>query len=230
MLGAARFLESAMALTVNEIFERMEGLFLPAKAEGVDAAVAYKVTGEGGGDFTCIVKGGVFTLLREAKADAHATVTISAEDWIALNEGRLDPMAAYMSGKLKATGDQNLLMKFPKLFKRPANTAGSGIPLAELVPQRLAMLASAFTVVVGEARWGSGAELKGEEACVRAFVEGRLEPGPYLLGGQLAFAGDMALLRGAWAAWSAAPVLPRKPKRPGMLQLLGMWIKGKLGL
>jgi hypothetical protein len=57
-----------------------------------------------------------------------------------------------------------------------------------------------------------------------------VEPGPYLLGGQLTFAGDMAHLRSAWAAWSADPVKPRKPKRPGMLELAGMWLKGKLGL
>lgn len=218
-----------MPLTVPEIFERMPGLFQPDRAAGVDAAVAYKVTGEGGGEYTCIVKDGTFALETSARADANATVTISAADWIALNEGTLDPMAAYMSGKLKATGDQNLLMKFPKLFKRPANTAGSGIPLAELVPARLGQLASAFRVKVGNDAWGSGPELSGEEASVRALVEGRVEPGPALLGGQLAFAGDMALLRGAWAAWSADPVKPRKPKKPGMMQLAGMWIKSKLG-
>lgn len=218
-----------MSLTVPEIFERMPGLFQPDRAAGVDASVAYKVTGEGGGEYTCIVKDGTFALETSARPDANATVTISAADWIALNEGTLDPMAAYMSGKLKATGDQNLLMKFPKLFKRPANTAGSGIPLAELVPARLGQLASGFKVRVGADAWGSGPELTGEEASVRALVEGRVEPGPALLGGQLVFAGDMGLLRGAWAAWSADPVKPRKPKKPGMMQLAGMWIKSKLG-
>ena len=214
-----------MALTVEEIFLRMETLFLAERAEGVNASVAYKITGEGGGDYTCTVSGGQFELNRELKADANATVTISADDWTALNEGRLDPMTAYMSGKLKATGDQNLLMKFPKMFKRPANNAGSGIPLTELVPQRLGMLGSTFSVVVGDQRWGEGPELKGDEASVRALVEGRVEPGPLLLGGQLAFAGDMALLRGAWTAWSADPVLPRRPQRPTMLKLAGMWVK-----
>ena len=217
-----------MSLTVPEIFDRMPGLFQPDRAAGVNASVAYKVTGEGGGEYTCIVKDGTFALEAGARADANATVTISAADWIALNEGTLDPMAAYMSGKLKASGDQNLLMKFPKLFKRPASNAGSGIPLAELVPERLAA-APGLSVKVGAETWGSGPELSGEEASVRALVEGRVEPGPALLGGQLVFAGDMALLRNAWTVWSAAPVKPRKPKKPGMLELAGMWIKGKLG-
>lgn len=212
-----------MALTVEDIFSRMDGLFLADRAAGVDASVAYKVTGSGGGDYTCVVKDGAFTLLREAKSDAHATVTISDEDWIALNEGRLDPMTAYLTGKLKAAGDQNLLMKFPKLFKRPANTAGSGIPMADLAPRRLALLSQSFLIQIGEQSFGSGPALKGEEASIRAFVEGRVDPGPALLGGQLAFAGDMALLRGAWASWSASPVLPPKPQRPGPLKMIWLW-------
>ncbi len=217
-----------MPLTVPEIFERMPGLFQPDRAAGVNASVAYKVTGEGGGEYTCIVKDGTFALETGARADANATVTISAADWIALNEGTLDPMAAYMSGKLKASGDQNLLMKFPKLFKRPASNAGSGIPMAELVPARLASVPG-LAVKVGSDTWGSGPELSGEEASVRALVEGRVEPGPALLGGQIVFAGDMALLRHAWTVWSAEPVKPRKPKKPGMFELAGMWVKGKLG-
>lgn len=217
-----------MALTVDEIFGRMNELFLPDRAAGVDAAVAYHVTGEGGGDYTSIIKDGTFTLLRELKADAAATVTISAEDWIALNEGRLDPVTAFVSGKLKIAGDQGLVQRFAKFFKRPAGN-GSGIPLAELVPSRLALLGASFQVVVKDQAWGSGPELKGEESAVRGFVEGMIEPGPALLGGQLAFAGDMALLRQAWTRWSADPVKPRRPKKPGFFQLLGMWIKAKLG-
>ena len=217
-----------MALTVDEIFSRMNELFLPERAAGVDAAVAYRITGEGGGDYTSVVKDGTFTLLREARADAAATLTMTAEDWIALNEGRLDPVTAFVSGKLKISGDQGLAQKFPKIFKRPTG-GGSGIPLAELVPERLALLGASFKVMVKEQAWGSGPELKGDEAAVRGLVEGTMEPGPALLGGQLAFAGDMALLRQAWTRWSAEPVKPRRPKKPGFFSLLGMWIKAKLG-
>ncbi len=218
-----------MGLTVDGIFSAMPGLFRADKAAGVTCSVAYKVTGEGGGDYTCLITEGAFSLVKEQRADAQATVTITAEDWIALNEGRLDPMAAYMSGKLKGAGDLGLLQKFPRFFKRPENDNGSGIPLAELVPGRLALLSAPFQVAVGTERFGSGATLSGEEGPLRAVVEGRREPGPALLAGRLAFEGDMAVLRGAWQTWSASPVLPPKPARPGKLQLLGMWLKGKLG-
>lgn len=218
-----------MGLTVDGIFSAMPELFRVDKAVGVTASVAYKVTGAGGGDYTCIITDGVFSLAREIKADAQATVTISAEDWIALNEGRLDPMAAYMSGKLKGAGDLGLLQKFPRFFKRPENDNGSGIPLNELMAERIALLAAPLQVSLGSASFGSGPLLSGEEGSLRALVEGRRDPGASLLGGRLLFEGDMAVLRGAWTAWSAAPVTPRKPKRPGKLQLLGMWLKSKFG-
>lgn len=108
-----------MALTVDGIFAAMPGLFLPDMAEGVNALVTYMVTGEGGGGYTCVIENGTFTLLREFKADATATVHITAEDWIALNEGKLDPMFAFMTGKLKGGGDLMLLQKFPRFFRKP---------------------------------------------------------------------------------------------------------------
>jgi len=87
-----------MALTVDGIFALMPELFLPEKAQGLTVSVYYQVTGEGGGDYACLIDNGAFTLKREAKPDATSVVVIGAEDWIALNEGKLDPMQAFMTG------------------------------------------------------------------------------------------------------------------------------------
>ncbi|TMC24262.1 MAG: SCP2 sterol-binding domain-containing protein, partial [Chloroflexi bacterium] len=37
-------------------------------------------------------------------------------DWLAITEGKLDAMNAYMTGKLKIVGDMMLAMKVPSLF------------------------------------------------------------------------------------------------------------------
>ena len=55
-----------MALTVDGIFTLMPELFLPEKAQGLTVSVYYQVTGEGGGDYACLIDNGVFTLKREA--------------------------------------------------------------------------------------------------------------------------------------------------------------------
>lgn len=202
-----------MALTVDGIFASMPELFQPDKAVGVNASVAYKVTGDGGGDYTCVIENGAFTLLREFKADASSTVRITAEDWIALNEGKLDAMQAFMSGKLKGAGDLMLLQKFPKFFKKPEAKKGPQTPLKDLSTARLKLLAAPMSVAVGSDHFGEGDELRGDESSIRGFLTGLQDPGPALLSGQLQFSGDMAKLRSAWKTWSQDPeiVYPATP-------------------
>ena len=141
-------------------------------------------------------------------------VVIGAEDWIALNEGKLDPMQAFMTGKLKGTGDLGLLQKFPKFFKKPQKQGGPVKPLKELVPARLAMAGTGLQVSVAGESWGEGSEVAGDESAVRSLVCGLSDPGPALLGGQIRFSGDMARLREAWQTWSAEPEI-QFPDTPG---------------
>jgi len=203
-----------MALTVDGIFALMPELFLADKAQGLTVSVYYQVTGEGGGDYTCLIENGVFSLKREPKADATSVVVIGAEDWIALNEGKLDPMQAFMTGKLKGTGDLGLLQKFPKFFKKPQKQGGPVKALKDLVPARMAMAGVGLKLSVGAESWGAGAELSGDETALRAVVCGLSDPGPALLGGQLNFKGDMGLLRQAWKTWAAEPEI-NFPNTPG---------------
>ena len=220
-----------MALTVDGIFSLMPELFLPEKAQGLSVSVYYQVTGEGGGDYTCLIENGAFSLKREPKADATSVVVIAAEDWIALNEGKLDPMQAFMTGKLKGTGDLGLLQKFPKFFKKPQVQAGPVKALKELVPARLALAGGGIKVTVGSESFGEGAEVAGDEAAVRAMVCGLSDPGPALLGGQIRFTGDMAVLRRAWQQWSASPdiTFPDTPGGKALASLAKRYTGGATG-
>lgn len=49
---------------------------------------------------------------------ADATVSISWDDFLALSEGKLDPMMAFMQGKLKIAGDMMIAQKLAPLLKR----------------------------------------------------------------------------------------------------------------
>ena len=48
---------------------------------------------------------------------ADATVKLAWDDFMALAEGRLDPMMAFMQGKLKIDGDMMLAQKLAPLLK-----------------------------------------------------------------------------------------------------------------
>lgn len=51
-------------------------------------------------------------------AAADATVTVDFEDFKKLASGALDPMMAYMSGKLKVAGDMAVAMKLQTIFSK----------------------------------------------------------------------------------------------------------------
>jgi putative sterol carrier protein len=44
------------------------------------------------------------------------TLNVSDQDWLAIAEGKLDAMNAFMQGKVKATGDLMLAMRIPNIF------------------------------------------------------------------------------------------------------------------
>ena len=49
---------------------------------------------------------------------ADATVSLSLDDLMALRDGSLDPMMAFMQGKLKIAGDMMIAQKLAPLLKR----------------------------------------------------------------------------------------------------------------
>ncbi len=48
--------------------------------------------------------------------DADCTISVSKDDFISLAEGNLDPMMAFMSGKLKVAGDMSVAMGLQSIF------------------------------------------------------------------------------------------------------------------
>ena len=48
--------------------------------------------------------------------DADCTISVDKDDFIAMASGDLDPMMAFMSGKLKGAGDMSVAMGLQSLF------------------------------------------------------------------------------------------------------------------
>ncbi len=91
----------------------------PDIATSVDAKFQFNVTGDGGGTFVLNFKAGTTSnfLTTEPASDAQCIVTVSADDWSQMLAGTLDPMSAFMGGKVKVDGDLSLAMKLPKILK-----------------------------------------------------------------------------------------------------------------
>jgi putative sterol carrier protein len=104
-------------LTVKQMVYNHEKAFRPEMAEGVEAVIQYKLTGEQGGDFIINIKDGKCTV-SEGIADAPSmTLTADGFDFRDVLLGTANGMQYFMMGKLKLAGDLNLAMKLTSFFK-----------------------------------------------------------------------------------------------------------------
>jgi putative sterol carrier protein len=95
----------------------MPGAFVPEAAAGVDVVFQYNISGGDGGDWHCIVKDGHCDVAAGAHGSPTCTLKIGDTDFLSMMNGRLPPMQAYTSGKLKIEGDIMKSQLIEKLFR-----------------------------------------------------------------------------------------------------------------
>jgi putative sterol carrier protein len=97
----------------REFFESLESRVDPSKAAGMNASYKFEI--DGAGSWNVDVDDGQVTVT-ENGGEADTTITTSAETFTKIANGEQNPTAAYMSGKLKVSGDIGQAMKLQKLF------------------------------------------------------------------------------------------------------------------
>lgn len=94
-------------MTNEEIIEKMQTAV--TAAGGLDKSVKFDFGDDG-------VVHAAGTDVSGDDNDADCTISVSKDDFISLASGNLDPMMAFMSGKLKVAGDMSVAMGLQKLF------------------------------------------------------------------------------------------------------------------
>jgi len=100
-------------MEAREFFESLESRVDPAKAKGMTAS--YKFVIDGAGTWHVDVDDGKVSVTEDG-GDADCTITTSEETFRRIASREQNPTAAYMSGKLKVSGDMGQAMKLQKLF------------------------------------------------------------------------------------------------------------------
>ncbi|MBP2017533.1 putative sterol carrier protein [Symbiobacterium terraclitae] len=105
-------------MTIAELFENLKAQIAanPAKIANLKASYQFELTGEGGGVYHATFDNGTYELGEGPLPNPGCTITISVADFFALLERKLNPMAAFMSGKLKVRGDMGMAMKLQQLI------------------------------------------------------------------------------------------------------------------
>lgn len=107
-------------MTAKEILEAMPGQLDANAAKGVNATIQFNLSGDGGGQWYITIKDGTASTSEGTAPSANMTMSMAAQDYADMTLGKLNPQMAFMSGKLKISGDMGLAMKMQTLFKRPA--------------------------------------------------------------------------------------------------------------
>lgn len=105
--------------TVRAIFDRMPETYLPDRAVGLNAVVQFDITGEGGGHWHAAIVDGALRVVEGLHPSPDLVLTASAQDYLAISTGKLKGQLAFMTGRLKASGNLALAMKMQSIFRGP---------------------------------------------------------------------------------------------------------------
>ncbi len=88
----------------------------PSKLKGVTAVYQFELSGDNGGVFHADVQDGKANVVEGAHDSPNITITMAADDFSDMLDGKLNATSAFMAGKLKVKGDMSLAMKLQSLL------------------------------------------------------------------------------------------------------------------
>jgi putative sterol carrier protein len=100
-------------MTVQEFFDTLPERVDPAKTVGMNNTYVFNV--EDAGTWTVKVVDGAVQV-SEGAEDADCTISASEETFAKIVAGESNATSAYMTGKLKISGDIGAALKLQKLF------------------------------------------------------------------------------------------------------------------
>jgi putative sterol carrier protein len=101
---------------VQGIFDNMANTFKTDAAAGVDVIFQFNISGAGGGDWYCVIKDATCAIDVGSHEKPVCTLKMAADDFLAMMGGKLPPMQAFTTGKLKIEGDVMKSQLLEKLF------------------------------------------------------------------------------------------------------------------
>lgn len=100
----------------NPIFEKLQSRFDPQAAKGMDDVFQFHFSDNG--SHYLVVKDGGLSIEEGEHDDPSVSLSMSSETLQGIMNGDVNGMTAFMTGKLKATGNVMLATKLTSLFPK----------------------------------------------------------------------------------------------------------------
>ena len=108
------------ANSIQEVMDFAVKSFQPEKAAGIDAVIQFNISGEQGGDYFVTIRDKQLNMEPGVATKPRLTLGANAQDIVNMFNGRMNPMQAYMQGKVQVRGDMGLAMRLADIFKPPS--------------------------------------------------------------------------------------------------------------
>ena len=105
-----------MAHTIESLIAMIPKTLPGEKAKSANTVIQLNVTGSQAGQWNVVIKDGNVSVAKGTHASPEITVTADTDDVLAVADGKLDPMQAFMQGKAKVQGDLSEAMELAKAF------------------------------------------------------------------------------------------------------------------
>jgi putative sterol carrier protein len=86
------------------------------KLASINSTYQFSLSGEGGGDWVIELTEACQEVREGADESAACTIAMTAEDFMGLIKGSLNPQMAFMTGKLQVKGDMGLALKLQNVL------------------------------------------------------------------------------------------------------------------
>ena len=102
--------------TAKEALEAMSSSATAETLKGMDTNILFDLSGEDGGQWTVTIRDGQAHFEEGSAESPSLTVEADTGDLKAVISGELNPMAAFMQGRLRVKGDMSTAMQLQKLL------------------------------------------------------------------------------------------------------------------
>ncbi len=100
----------------KEAFETAPARFKKDAAKGLTATYQFDLSGDGGGNWNINIKDDQCEVKEGKAASPNITLSMAANDYLDMINGKLNGQMAFMTGKLRISGDMGLALRLQSLF------------------------------------------------------------------------------------------------------------------
>ncbi|TAL39663.1 MAG: hypothetical protein EPN93_00910 [Spirochaetes bacterium] len=103
---------------ILDMFGTIVSRFQPQNCEGLEAAIAYDLKGDAGGQWTAVIKDGKCALKNTIEGKPTVRLEVAASDWVRVMMGKIDAMSLLAEGKAAIVGDTSLALRLGQIFAK----------------------------------------------------------------------------------------------------------------